>query len=57
MVARTSLLSELVLATIKKSWHHWKLALNLPPIRCWVNERVVGNFTKGFLKFKLGLFT
>jgi hypothetical protein len=41
MVARTSLSSELVLPIIKNSWHHWKLALNLPPIRCQVNESVV----------------
>ena len=33
MVARTSLLSELVLATIKKSWHHWKLVKHLASIK------------------------
>jgi hypothetical protein len=29
IIAVTSLMSELVLATIKLAWHHWKLALNL----------------------------
>jgi hypothetical protein len=34
MVALTT---EQVSATIKKSWHHWKLAQHLASIRCWVN--------------------
>jgi hypothetical protein len=43
--ATTSSSSELVVATIKNAWRHWKLALNLPSIRCPVNKRLVGNFT------------
>ena len=53
MVALASLWSELVNTIIKKSWHHWKVALNSPPMRRWVNERVVLNFTLGISKSKL----
>jgi hypothetical protein len=45
MVELANLWSELVNTIIKKSWPHCKVALNLPPMRRWVNERVVLNFT------------